>query len=170
MEVTFFQALNMDPTPVVLKPITSIPDYIPPSPDQILQLGCFQIRYYKATLVSNGYYELVSSEDEDNVIRLYQYGMKTLVKNLERAFRAAASVEKHIEEMVIGDTFSVCEISQYNNTSIHLMITVGDGKANIALQVLVTDVGGDYYPTGKCLAISPADNPVTVAEFIKKKN
>lgn len=157
-------------TPVVFKSLSSIPNYEPPAPEEILNCTNFQVHYHKPDLVSNGYYNLVSLEDSKNVIKLYQSAMRMLVKNLEDAFKIAASIEKNVDSFESDEIFDVCELSTYNNSKTHLIIMVAKGRVSIVVQLFtVDDNTGQTYPTQKFLFISPSDDPVALAAFIKKK-
>jgi hypothetical protein len=155
------------PLPVVFKSVNTLPGFAGRLPDQ--EYGChhFTLNYYKPDLqqaAKAGIYELVSLNNSDNVIKLYQSGMRTLVNNLGQAFEAVKHLEWNNE-----DTYEVSVLSSNETVSTRLVLVNFQNTSSVYLKMYRKDDNGLIYPTRKSIKFSELDDAVALAEFIKGK-
>lgn len=155
--------------PVVFKSINTIPDFEGRLPDQEYVCQHFTLNYYKPDLLGPGYYDLVSLNNSDNAIKLYQSGMRTLVKNLDQAFKAVSKLEANKDDVDPNATFEVCILSSTKTVSTRLVLTNFQNTISVFLKLYRKDDNGLIFPTSKSIRFSELDDTVALAEFIKGK-
>lgn len=155
--------------PVVLKSLDFIPEFERLKPLASHPCTNCYINYYRPDVTKSGYFEFVSLSNSDSVIRLYQAGTKSLVKNLDLAFSAAKSLEKNISNLESDDTFEVCNLNSTKDFSIRLVLSVFQSSINVMMKLYTTNEKGEIYPTRKSIKFSSLDDIAAMAEFIKGK-
>jgi hypothetical protein len=155
--------------PVVFKSINSIPDFEGRTPDQEYLCQHFTLNYYKPDLMGPGHYDLVSLNNSDNAIKLYQSGMRTLVKNLDQAFRAVRKLESMKDNLDPNETFEVCILSSTKTVSTRLVLANFQNTISAFLKLYRKDDNGLIFLTSKSIRFSELDDTLALAEFIKGK-
>jgi hypothetical protein len=158
-------------SPVVFKPFYDIPECEKPRPDEILSFKHFNLCYFKpGKLGIEGHFDLVSLTDPvNNYLRLFNNGLRTIVNNLETAFGALQSLQKHIENVDPNDVYTVCQLNNNNGLSTRLVLSTFKGQANVYLRLYTSNEKGEVYPTRKMIKFDPEDDIVAMKNFVKGK-
>lgn len=157
--------------PVVFKSFYELPNCEKPAPDAVFECKHFHLNYFKPGKTgSTGHYELASVANPfDAVIKLYSSGLRTVVNNLETAFKAAESLQNNIDKVDPNDVYTVCQLNNNNGLSTRLVLSVYRGKATVCLRLYTSNEQNEVYPTRRVIQFDPEDDIAGMNAFIKGK-